>query len=366
MAGLSAGEVFVTLSVKSGGVKPALEKASAQLRGFGKSLTALSVATGSLIADGLKFAFSKVKDVAAAAFEAAKLDPRTAKDTERFKTASDGLFKSLSTLGATLMSLILPTLTKMTEGLTWVVDSINEATTYFESFGAVAALQTGDIGTAVDILWKEIQIAFLEGSQALLGLWDGMTGGFISAWQSMSSTLLTILGDVFSQAGNTVSGFIIGLKVISPQIAAQLGPLEQLGSALQQAGKISNVAGSAAATAAAKEAEQRRQQAEEGQRILQDEIDALRKQVTSQTSQAVTKRDLKRATDAAVATQQEEIKTQGTVSGTSSAFALAAGGGNVQFQTQKDLLKEAKESKEIAKKNLEQLTRIANGGMVFG
>lgn len=363
MAGLSAGEVFVTLSVKSGAVKPALQKATAELRGFGKSLTALSVATGSLIADGLKFAFSKIGDIAKFAFEAAKLDPRTQAETNRFAKASDALWASLSKVGASVMSLVLPALTQLTQFLTFVADSVNVAMTYFESFGAVAALQTGDISTAVDIMWKEIQILFLQGSQLLLSMWDSMTGGFISAWQSMSSVLLSILSKVFTQAGDTVSGFMIGLSVISPALASQLEPLKQLGSALQQAGSAAQVASTAASTAQAQEAEKRRQQAEEAQKILQQEIDALRSQVNQQSEQAVKQRDVQRAID-----QAAFVGSTAKNVGSTSAFALSVEGGrsNTVFQTQKDLLKEAKEQKQIAKENLKQLEIIAKGGMVFG
>lgn len=365
MAGLSAGEVFVTLSIKGQGVGPALKKASKELSLFGKQLTALSVATGSLIADGLKFAFSKLRDIASFAFDAAKLDPRTAADTQKFTAATDALFVSLGKLGAGILSMVLPSLIQLTDYFTFFIDEINNGITWFESFGAVAALQTGNVAGAVDILWKQIQILFLQGSQIVLGLWDSMTGGFIDSWQSMSGTLLSIISDVFKKSGDSIAGFMTGLKLISPALASQLSSLDTLGSALQQAGNIAGSASQAANTSATKQAEERRKQAEEGQKILQAEIDALRSQVASQSESAVSKRDLKRATDAAISTGQQIEAEKNTVSGTSSAFAMAAAGGSPVYQTQKDLLKEAREQKEIAKKNLAQLERLAAGGMVF-
>ena len=71
--------------------------------------------------------------------------------------------------------------------------------------------------------------------------------------------------------------------------------------------------------------------------------------------------------EAEIAKKQEAMNMSMITRGSSSAFALGAGGrASGVGQTQKDLLKEAREQKEIAKKNLEQLQIIAKGGMVFG
>jgi hypothetical protein len=108
-----------------------------------------------------------------------------------------------------------------------------------------------------------------------------------------------------------------------------------------------------------------------------DKAQALRDQFVFLTEQKAKIEEIRKADEDAAKARQEALQLEiekkkelnssvAIISGTSSAFAMAAGGGNVQFQTQKDLLKETRESKEIAKKNLEQLTRIAAGGMVFG
>ena len=127
MAGLSAGEVFITLSVKSQGVKPALQKASSLLRNFGKQLSSLSVATGNLIADGVKFAFAKLGQLSSYAFEKAKFDPRTAADTARVEAAVANLDRSFSKLASNLSSVVLPTYIKLlNDGLTPFVNKLNE------------------------------------------------------------------------------------------------------------------------------------------------------------------------------------------------------------------------------------------------
>lgn len=71
--------------------------------------------------------------------------------------------------------------------------------------------------------------------------------------------------------------------------------------------------------------------------------------------------------EAEIAKKQQALDMSMITRGSTSAFALGAGGrASGVGQTQRDLLKEAREQKEIAKKNLEQLEIIAKGGMVFG
>jgi hypothetical protein len=362
MAGLSAGEVFITLSVKGQGVKPALQKASSLLRNFGKQLNSLSVATGNLIADGVKFAFRKLGEVASYAFEKAKLDPRTAKDTARFEEAVAKLDRSFSRLAASMSSVVLPTfINVLNNGLTPFVDKLNEMFFVLEQSGSVAALQTGNVSSAFEIMFKQIQIANLEGSSALLSDWEKMTKLMRMSWEGMALSLPDILGKVLSQVGNEMTGAIAGIKLVSPALANQLSEFERIGKAFQETGTGLNLLTTQSAIQTATTKTPRERFMEQTIAELQSEIDKLKNQFVNQFLQERETRDKKFKADATLGTNF--LPTM--VSGSSSAFALMAGGAVAEQKPILDLLKETREQKEIAKKNLQQLEIIAKGGMVF-
>lgn len=359
MAGLSAGEVFITLSIKSQGVKPALQKASSLLRNFGKQLSSLSVATGNLIADGVKFAFAKLGQLASYAFEKAKLDPKTAADTARLEVAVANLDRSFSKLASNLSSVVLPTyINLLNNGLKPFVDKLNEMFSVLEQSGSVAALQTGNVLAAFEIMFKQIQIANLEASHALLTDWEKMVKLMKIAWAGMALSLPNILGKVLSQIGNEMAGAMAGLRIVSPALANQLSEFERIGKAFQETGTGLNLLTTQAAIETATSKTPREKFMEQTIAELQAEIDKLKNQFVNQFLQERESRDRKFKEDA-------KFTREAMTPGSTSAFALIAGGATAEQKPISDLLKETREQTKIAAKNLQQLEIIAKGGMVF-
>lgn len=366
MAGLSAGEVFVNLMVKADGVKPALQSASASVKQFGASVSAASVATGNLIADGVKFAFTKLSDLGKMAWDRAVIDPRTSKDIAALQAPLDKVKKQMQEWGVVMLSMLLPTLTMLADGLLWVAEQVTEAIHWFEQFGVVAALQTGDISTAISILWKEIQIKFLQGSSIILGLWDSMVNTMKGLWDTMAASLLQILGEQLEKVGTMIIGMVTGIGVAVPQLRDKLKPLLQVGQQISNIGAGVEQGGNAMAGIAEQRAKEREARAAEAQKVLQEQIEDLRKQSNQEADSARKAREVKRAADKAgeSAINQFAQASGANFSGTSA--ILAGSGGNAMFQTQKDILREAKEQKELARKQLEEQKKIAKQrGAVF-
>lgn len=356
MAGVSAGEVFVNLVIKGEGVQPALQAASARVKEFGKGISAASVATGMLIADAAKMAFNQLSQLASKSWSMAMIDPRTAADIQALNAPLNGIMLQLENLGVTVLSLVLPTLKMLADQVYAVSQQITEGIKWFESLGAVAALQTGDIGTAFTIMWKSIQIAFMQGSSMLLGIWNGLTDGMQNMMDQLALSIVSVMADAMKQIGDTIIGAVVVIGHAVPRLQEQLKPLRELGSQLSSISKGIQATGGVAASGAAKAAEQRAKQSAEAQRILQAEIDQLRNEVNQKSEQAVKARDVKRAQDAAVSGAETIARVQ--QSGLAGTFAIGASGGNVMFQTQKDMLREIKEQKEIARQQLDEQRKL--------
>ena len=413
MAGLSAGEVFVNLVVKGEGVKPALSKASAAVKEFGKGISAATVATGVIIADVAKSAFGAMASLGKGALDRAIISPKTSKGLQDLSRSLYMITENLKQWGVTIISMVLPYLNMLASAALSVVKSISEFIASMEQSAVVAGIQSGNIFKAFELMFTQIAAKALEfvgpliapfigfaamviqtmqeigsGIQVVFDyisgifatFWDGMKSGFTQlskvfegfaggvmvGWQIMVKSMLTMFVEVINKSGQMIKGLVMGLKVIAPQIASQLGPLESLADSLGAVtvpafnagvGNIENLF-SGIETGFT---QLWNRAGEMGDSVLQEQLDKMRERITSVSSELQKK--------------QEEVVKSGEASmgfltaqkgytGTSAILASSGGGG--MFQTQKDLLKEAKEQKEIAKKQLKEQEKIAKQrGVVF-
>ena len=161
----------------------------------------------------------------------------------------------------------------------------------------------------------------------------------------------------FKQIGGNVAGAQIALDVYFPSLAKKTSMLKDLGFQMMNLGQGVDIASSGMDQAMLERMRQREEQAKAEQQILQDQIDLLRQQADTQSEQARKKRDIERTETAAglaSAMAGRASQAQGGLMGT---FAIGASGGNVMFQTQKDMLREMREQKELQRKQLEELKK---------
>lgn len=361
MAGLSAGEVFVNLVVRGGGVKPALAAAQAQVKQFGTQITALSVATGNLISQGVTMALGKLSDVASYAWEKAKMDPRTAGAILELQRNIDKAWASFAKTANVIIEAMLPAMNAAAQGLVFVADQVQYMIEWLDEMGVTAALQTGDFSEAFDIAWKEIQAFFLEGSQAVLSTWRAFSDDLLATWDYVATSIVSVFGNALSDVGDMLSGLNVAMKVYAPEIASQLSFLGDVANAMQNAGDSIQRSGREMDKAMQQRIEDRKRQAEEEQKVLQDQIDALRAQAEQQSESAKQKRNIQRIESEANFSQA--IAGRGAVTSVAGTFALGVSGGNVMYQTQKDMLRELREQKELQRKQLDELKK--DKGPVF-
>jgi len=364
MAGLSAGEVFVNLVVRGGGVKPALAAAQAQVKQFGTQITALSVATGNLISQGVTMALGKLSDVASFAWEKAKLDPRTGAQILDLQRNVDKAWASFARAGNVIIQAMLPALNAAAQGMAWMADQVQYMVEWLDEMGVVAALQTGDFAEAFDIAWKEVQAFFLQGSQSVLSTWRSFSDGLLETWDYVSKEIVSTFGDALSKVGSMLNVIMAGLRMAAPnEIAENLSFLNDVADAFTMAGAGFEKAGRKMDDEMQKRIDDRKKQAEEEQRILQEQIDALRAQASEQTEVAKQKRNIHRAENEARFSEVMAGRASAAANGISGTFALGVSGGNVMYQTQKDMLREMREQKELQRKQLEELKK--DKGPVF-
>ena len=86
----------------------------------------------------------------------AMIDPRTAADIQALNAPLNGIMLQLENLGVTVLSVVLPALKILADQVYAVSLQITEGIKWLESFGAIAALQTGDIGLAFQLLFFEL------------------------------------------------------------------------------------------------------------------------------------------------------------------------------------------------------------------
>ena len=352
LSGVKAGRAYVEITTNDTVFAKGLSSVQNRLQVFGKSVGVAGIAAGNLLAKGIEEGLKQVGKIAQFAYEAAKLDPKTQKDTVKFESALDGLMDALKGVGTSILSMVLPALTSFTEYLTGIAAAVQDGIDWLEQFGVVAALQTGDIASAFGILWRDLQIMFLQGSQALLGYWDGMIAAMLSAWDTMAATILQVLGDTLKDAGDYFRGMLNGIAIVAPAIAKQLEPIAQMAEGLQDLGAGLQTAGSLSADQAVARAAERAKQAEAGQQILQDQIDALRKERNTIERKAIEARDIKRADDIA-AFQADKTSIVGTFS------SAAAGLIGKQDNTAKEQLNLVRQQKAIAERQERLLKQIA-------
>lgn len=361
MAGLSAGEVFVNLVVRGGGVKPALAAAQAQVKQFGTQITALSVATGNLISQGVTMALGKLSDVASFAWEKAKMDPQTAGGILELQRNLDKAWASFAKTSNVIIQAMLPAMNAAAQGLVWVADQVQFLVDWLDEMGVVAALQTGDFSEAFDIAWKEIQVMFLEGSQGVLSVWRSFSDGLLETCDYVSVQIVKSFADAFKQVGNMMDGARIALEVYAPDVAKNLGFLKDVSNAFRGAGAAMEVTQSKMDEQMKNNIADRQKQAEEEQKILQRQIDELRSQADQQTEAVKQKRNIQRVENEANFSQA--IAGRAATTSVAGTFALGVSGGNVMYQTQKDMLRELREQKDLQRKQLEELKK--DKGPVF-
>lgn len=364
MAGLSAGEVFVNLVVRGSGVKPALARAQAQVKQFGTQITALSVATGNLISQGVTMALGKLSDVASFAWEKAKVNPQTAEAILELQRNVDKAWESFAKAANVIIQAMLPAMNAAAKGLVFVADQVQYMVEWLDEMGVVAALQTGDFAAAFDIAWKQVQAFFLQGSQAVLGIWRSFSDGLLETWDYVATEIVSVFGESLHKVGSMLNVIMAGLRMAAPkEVAENLSFLNDVADAFTMAGDGFSRAGREMDKAMQQRIDERKRQAEEEQRILQEQIDALRNQAAEQSEVAKQKRNIQRIESEANFSQAMAGRASAAASGISGTFALGVSGGNVMYQTQKDMLREMREQKELQRKQLEELKK--NKGPVF-
>ncbi len=392
MAGLSAGEVFVNLVVRGGGVKPALAAAQAQVKQFGTQITALSVATGNLISQGVTMALGKLSDVASFAWEKAKMDPRTAGAILELQRNVDKAWASFAKTANVIIEAMLPAMNAAAQGLVWVADQVQYMVEWLDEMGVTAALQTGDFSTAFSIMWKEVQIAWLSGYSVVVGVWDKLVNdirwgvdyvtnymyemfssqvdgatnymnGLVAIWgygigriQKALKGLMSVLGvygDKMAAEMKKLSANLAG-GIIGPTGMKAINSLKEISEKSKDIDKIVR-------ERINKKYDERTNDALERQKQLEAEIAALREASNEQAASAVEKRNIKRIESEANFAQA--IAGRGAVTSVAGTFALGVSGGNVMYQTQKDILRELREQKDLQRKQLDELKK--DKGPVF-
>lgn len=392
MAGLSAGEVFVNLVVRGGGVKPALAAAQAQVKQFGTQITALSVATGNLISQGVTMALGKLSDVASYAWEKAKMDPRTAGAILELQRNIDKAWASFAKTANVIIEAMLPAMNAAAQGLVFVADQVQYMIEWLDEMGVTAALQTGDFSTAFSIMWKEVQIAWLTGYSAVVAVWDQLTNDIrwgvdyvtnyvyelfssqIDAASNYMNGLVTVWSYGIGKIQDMLKGFMSVLGVYGDEMAAQMEKLAAslaggiLGAGGQESLKLLKAMGQDAKNIDQivrdridKKYDERVNDSLERQKQLEAEIAALREASNEQAASAVQRRNIQRIESEANFSQA--IAGRGAVTSVAGTFALGVSGGNVMYQTQKDILRELREQKDLQRKQLDELKK--DRGPVF-
>lgn len=390
MAGLSAGEVFVNLVVRGGGVKPALAAAQAQVKQFGTQITALSVATGNLISQGVTMALGKLSDVASFAWEKAKMDPQTAGGILELQRSLDKVWASFAKTANVIIQAMLPAMNAAAQGLVWVADQVQYMVEWLDEMGVTAALQTGDFSTAFSIMWKEVQIAWLTGYSAVVAVWDQLVNDIrwgvdyatnyvyelfseeINAATSYVTTLVAIWDWGMKQIQKILDGAMMAFGVYREKIETEFKAI-----AASLAGSVGGVVGTGLLEGMNRIAdsdidkrvrdrinktyETRTNDSLERQKQLEAEIAALRESSNREAESAVQKRNIQRVENEANFSQA--IAGRAATTSVAGTFALGVSGGNVMYQTQKDMLRELREQKDLQRKQLEELKK--DKGPVF-
>jgi hypothetical protein len=307
-----------------------------------------------LIVEGVKEALRQVKEVAKFAWESAKVDPRTQASTKLFEGSLDKMWKAFGTVASSIMSAVLPSMTLLVDALTSAAVFVQHAWESFEQFGAVAALQTGDVGKAFQILWIDLQIVFSRGSAVLLDTWDTMTGSMLDAWDYLGAMMVSIIGKSMKAVAGQIMGALAIIAASMPELAEQIKPAQDAAKALWDIGNGIKTVGNVSEAAASKQSSERAKAAEMRAEDLQRQIAELEKQSNELSNQAVSKRDQKRIEDA-----QAFVGEGGKANnvGTFSSFAASLIGRS--DSTAKQQLTIAREQKELGKQQLDRLDKIA-------
>jgi hypothetical protein len=392
MASLSAGEVFVNLVIKGDGIKPTLASASAKVKEFGKGISAISVATGTLIAQGVTKALGSVASIGSMVWDKAKVNPKTAQGMLDLQRTIDGIYKKFADVGAIIIEAALPAMQAAADAASWIVDQLVELVTWLDTFGVVAALQTGDFSKVFQIAWKEIQIAFLKGSAFVMGLWDEVVGSLqygvdymrelgkelspyykdlVSGFVSFIGAAIGPIVQLFEIAKNSFNGLMTVVGLYADEMVSEIqSVVKGAGIAINVAmPQDDTMAGIADIDSRIKKrisaaSEDRAKAAAERQAQLQKEIDLLREQSNEIAEQAIRKRDDQRKDREAGIDQtlaaRASVAGSGGIRGT---FALQASGGNPVWHTQKDILREIKEQKALQQEQV-RLMRDQKGNQV--
>lgn len=406
MAGVSAGEVFVNLVIKGEGVQPALAAASARVKEFGKGISAASVATGMLIADAAKMAFSSMTGAFDQVMNLARIDPKTAKGVHDLAQPLNQISLLFERIGVTILSFFLPYMKMAADAALAIVTELKNFVDWLDSTAVAAGVKTGNIGEAFYLMWLNIQKAGLEALQPILAPIIGMVDaaiklgmqiyeafkiplGFVvdSFWETVEQVkkyfhgmyiaflatsngmgltwddLITSMADRLAELvqffGRRMQDIAHLLQYIAPALPKDLrdmingqGIALQLvnGESLKTVWKdmqsslgsfMDNLKGGLTdATSTGSEI------LDGYLKNLEDKIGAM-----SQKLQGQLKETQKGADEAIAKNTASRVALSGT-------FAVAASGGNVMYQTQKDMLRELKEQKDLARQQLEEQRKL--------
>jgi hypothetical protein len=406
MAGTSAGEVFVGLRINDKEVKPALSRASAAIKSFGAGVSALSVAAGGIIANVATSAFNAFKSMGQGILEKAAVNPKTAKGIQEVQRSIYLATEAFKQFGVTVLSVVLPYVKEFTAFISSIVVEIGKFVRSLVLSGNTSAEQSKNILDSFEMTFMQIAIMALEASQALLapivgagamilesmvdvyngvkntfglmvdvlkpfvsGMFTGfqklgeifsaLTGGMISDWTGMAQFMIDAFVNAITSIGATVSGFLTGMRIAFPEIASKLKPLEDMAYSISQMKPpdlSAAVKSGVNMFAGLKEGFDAfwSGATDRGNEIIGNQLESMKNRIKEFSKDFEgRKREAGMAGQAAVGI----VSAQKGFSGTSA--ILAGSGGNPMLQAQKDMLKEAREQKEIQKKQLEEQKKIA-------
>lgn len=406
MAGVSAGEVFVNLVIKGEGVQPALAAASAKVKEFSKGIGAASVATGMLIAEAAKMAFTSLTGAFDQVMNLAKIDPATAKGVQDLAQPLNQVSLLFERIGVTILSFFLPYMKMAADAALAIVTELKNFVDWLDSTAVAAGIKTGNIGEAFYLMWLNIQKAGLEALQPILApligmvdaaitlgmqiyeafklplgyvvdtFWEtvtqvqqyfeGMYTAFLATsngmgltWDDLISSMADRLAELVRFFGRRMQDIAQLLKYIAPALPKDVrdmlngqGVALQLttGDNLKTAWKdmTSSLASfSDIMKGGLSDVTSTGNEVLDGYlKSLEDKIGAMSQKLQGQM------KDAQKGADEAIA---KNTASRVALSGT---FAVSASGGNIMYQTQKDMLRELKEQKDLARQQLEEQRKL--------
>ena len=406
MAGVSAGEVFVNLVIKGEGVQPALAAASAKVKEFSKGIGAASVATGMLIAEAAKMAFTSLTGAFDQVMNLARIDPATAKGVQDLAQPLNQVSLLFERIGVTILSFFLPYMKMAADAALAIVTELKNFVDWLDSTTVAAGIKTGNIGEAFYLMWLNIQKAGLEALQPILApligmveaaitlgmqiyeafklplgyvvdaFWEtvtqvqqyfeGMYTAFLATsngmgltWDDLISSMADRLAELVQFFGRRMQDIAQLLKYIAPALPKDVRDmLNGQGVALQlTTGDNLKTAWKDMTSSLASFSDIMKGGLSDvtstGNEVLDGYLKSLEDKIGSMSQKLQGQmKDAQKGADEAIA---KNTASRAALSGT---FAVSASGGNIMYQTQKDMLRELKEQKDLARQQLEEQRKL--------